>query len=163
MIERIEDLGARHWELLLELEARLFMKAHLQVFAANNTEDFLDLEAGKLVSLADPAGPQLTDLGWFIAHTLRQWRARFNYDFNLFGLRQTGELKATPERKGLYTKYLVFKREDGSRVENCFVLKPASDPAAREAMLRYIAITSDKELAQGITEWMTTLGFSHGM
>ncbi|MFB6140048.1 MAG: hypothetical protein ABEJ26_06410 [Halosimplex sp.] len=53
-------------------------------------------------------------------------------------------------QKGLYEKYEV--RKDGELQTGCFVLKPASDPAAREALKTYARETDNEELAEDIDE-----------
>lgn len=55
--------------------------------------------------------------------------------------------------KGLYSKYEVKKRSDGTPVENCFVLRPDRDDAAIAAMLAYADATSDEQLSQELREW----------
>lgn len=57
---------------------------------------------------------------------------------------------------GLYEKYDV--RKDGEPVEDCFVLEPASDEAARRALEAYAQFTEDEELTQDIREWLTQIG-----
>lgn len=52
---------------------------------------------------------------------------------------------------GLYDKYDV--RKDGEPVEECFVLEPASDPAAREALLSYASAIDNEELSDDLREW----------
>lgn len=56
---------------------------------------------------------------------------------------------------GLYEKYEVYK--DGDPVPNSFVLEPESDPAAREALIRYAEATDDEALAADLREWMADL------
>lgn len=56
---------------------------------------------------------------------------------------------------GLHEKYQVSKSEDA--VENCFVLEPQSDDAAREALLRYAEVTNNTELATDLREWVAEL------
>lgn len=56
---------------------------------------------------------------------------------------------------GLYEKYEV--RKDGEPVEDCFVLEPEDDSAAREALIRYAEETDDEELAEDLREWVTDL------
>lgn len=60
--------------------------------------------------------------------------------------------------KGLYPKYEVFK--DGERVvdEECFILEPEDDPAARIALAAYADVTDNEALAEDIIEWLTDLG-----
>lgn len=59
------------------------------------------------------------------------------------------------ENSGLYEKYEVYK--DGEAVPNGFVLEPESDPAAREALIRYADATDDHELAVDLRMWMDDL------
>lgn len=56
--------------------------------------------------------------------------------------------------KGLYSKYEVRKRSDGTLVNNCFVLRPDRDDAAIAAMLAYADATSDSRLAKELREWV---------
>lgn len=53
---------------------------------------------------------------------------------------------------GLYGKYAVYK--DGEVVEECFVLEPAIDEAARDAILVYSEVTDDERLSQDLIDWM---------
>ena len=55
-----------------------------------------------------------------------------------------------PERAGLYGKYTVYKNKDGSLVPDCFVLRPAKDPAAVIALRAYAAATDNAELSADI-------------
>lgn len=57
---------------------------------------------------------------------------------------------------GLYEKYEVLK--DGEPVEDCFVLEPESDKAARLALEEYARRTDDEELAQDLREWVAIIG-----
>ena len=59
-----------------------------------------------------------------------------------------------PERAGLYGKYTVYKNKDGSLVTDCFVLRPAKDPAAVAALRAYAAATDNAELAADIINWV---------
>lgn len=61
----------------------------------------------------------------------------------------------TDAKQGLYAKYEVTK--NGERVENCFVLEPENDSAAREALIRYAEETDDEQLADDLREWVTSL------
>lgn len=54
------------------------------------------------------------------------------------------------DQPGLYTKYTVEK--GGEPVEGCFVLEPATDPAARRAILAYAAATNNASLATDLRE-----------
>lgn len=61
-----------------------------------------------------------------------------------------------PERdggEGLHERYSVAK--DGEAVEECFVLEPGDDPAAREALIAYAEETDNDDLAQDLREWVT--------
>ena len=57
------------------------------------------------------------------------------------------------EHAGLYGKYTVYKNKDGSLVTDCFILRPAKDPAAVTALRAYAAATDDAELAVDIINW----------
>lgn len=57
-------------------------------------------------------------------------------------------------RAGLYGKYTVYKNKDGSLVTDCFILRPAKDPAAVAALREYAAITDNAELAADIINWV---------
>ena len=59
-----------------------------------------------------------------------------------------------PERAGLYGKYTVYKNKDGSLVPDCFVLRPAKDPAAVIALRAYAAATDNAELSADIINWV---------
>ena len=54
------------------------------------------------------------------------------------------------EKRGLYGKYEVTK--DGESVEDCFVLEPEDDRAARVALKAYAAATENGELAKDLYE-----------
>lgn len=58
------------------------------------------------------------------------------------------------EQKGLYNKYMVIKVVDDTIVENCFILKPDSDPAAVKALQAYAAATENKVLAADLYAWV---------
>ena len=57
-------------------------------------------------------------------------------------------------RAGLYGKYIVYKNKDGSLVTDCFILRPAKDPAAVAALRAYAATTDNVELASDIINWV---------
>ena len=59
-----------------------------------------------------------------------------------------------PERAGLYGKYTVYKNKDGSLVTDCFILRPAKDPAAVAALRAYAATTDNAELSADIIIWV---------
>lgn len=71
-------------------------------------------------------------------------------------LEQSLSEKSKPDRRenGLYAKYKVTK--GGKPVENCFVLEPEVDSAAREALIRYAEETDNEELAADLREWVVT-------
>lgn len=57
-------------------------------------------------------------------------------------------------RAGLYGKYTVYKNKDGSLVTDCFILRPAKDPAAVIALRSYAAATDNAELSADIINWV---------
>lgn len=59
--------------------------------------------------------------------------------------------------EGLKVKYIVTKIEDGSVVENCFVLRPQIDEAARAALYAYAATTKNLMLAADIRAWLKSI------
>ena len=59
-----------------------------------------------------------------------------------------------PKGDGLYGKYTVYKNKDGSLVTDCFILRPAKDPAAVAALRAYAATTDNAELASDIINWV---------
>lgn len=56
---------------------------------------------------------------------------------------------------GLYRKYRVEK--DGEEIEDCFVLEPENDAAARMALGAYADATDDEELADDLHERLDDL------
>ena len=54
------------------------------------------------------------------------------------------------KRDGLRKKYRVYKTKDNTPVEDCFVLRPEKDPAARIALEAYAKATENKVLAEDI-------------
>lgn len=56
------------------------------------------------------------------------------------------------EKSGLYDKYEVY--EDGEPVDDCFVLEPESDEAARVALWAYAMACDDDELQRDIITWI---------
>lgn len=56
--------------------------------------------------------------------------------------------------EGLKIKYNVFKVEDGSEVNGCFVLRPDKDPAAVKALRAYALATENDKLAREINSWL---------
>lgn len=55
---------------------------------------------------------------------------------------------------GLKVKYRVFKARNYEPVEDCFVLRPAKDKAARGALLTYANYTDNAELSADLREWL---------
>lgn len=55
---------------------------------------------------------------------------------------------------GLKEKYLVFKADTGEEVAGCFILRPAKDPAAVEALRAYAGATDNETLAEDIYNWV---------
>lgn len=58
---------------------------------------------------------------------------------------------------GLKLKYRVYKAENNVPVENCFVLRPMKDRAARIAMEAYAKATDNKELSEDIFDVLKIL------
>lgn len=61
---------------------------------------------------------------------------------------------------GLKLKYRVYKAENNAPVENCFVLLPMKDRAARIAMEAYAKATENKELSEDIFDVLKILACS---
>lgn len=61
---------------------------------------------------------------------------------------------------GLRAKYIVRKAETGEIVDNCFVLCPKKDWAARFAVRAYADITNNVTLRDDLLEWVKTFKFS---
>lgn len=61
---------------------------------------------------------------------------------------------------GLKLKYRVYKAENNAPVENCFVLRPMKDRAARIAMEAYAKATENKELSKDIFDVLKILACS---
>ncbi|EHJ00413.1 hypothetical protein CDLVIII_3868 [Clostridium sp. DL-VIII] len=57
--------------------------------------------------------------------------------------------------KGLKVKYNDTKIEDGSIVDDCFVLRPNKDTAAVEALKTYSNFTQNNQLALDILNWIS--------
>ncbi len=55
---------------------------------------------------------------------------------------------------GLKVKYRVYKARNGEPVENCFVLRPDKDMAARMAIRRYAECTENRQLAADLEMWV---------
>lgn len=62
--------------------------------------------------------------------------------------------------RGLYGKYTVLK--DGEEQDGCFILKPWSDPAAREALRAYMAATDNEQLASDLRDWLDAIVLDEG-
>lgn len=54
------------------------------------------------------------------------------------------------KRDGLRQKYRVYKAKDNTPIEDCFVLRPEKDPAARIALEAYAKATDNKALSEDI-------------
>jgi len=63
-------------------------------------------------------------------------------------------------QSGLYDKYEV--RKDGVLVEDCFVLEPEDDSAAREALKEYARTTDNDQLAADLAFWIAGLESQEG-
>lgn len=61
---------------------------------------------------------------------------------------------------GLKLKCRVYKAENNAPVENCFVLRPMKDRAARIAMEAYAKATENKELSEDIFDVLKILACS---
>lgn len=62
------------------------------------------------------------------------------------------------QEKGLYNKYQIINRETGQETVGAyFVLKPATDQAARAALKTYALVTDNKQLASDIIAWVSNL------
>jgi hypothetical protein len=58
------------------------------------------------------------------------------------------------ECEGLYGKYRVFKARNNEPVEDCFVLRPDKDAAARYALLTYATYCGNPQLAGDLNRWI---------
>lgn len=56
------------------------------------------------------------------------------------------------DQSGLYAKFDV--RKDGDPVQECSVLEPEIDPAARVALAAYAGHTDDEDLRRDLNEWL---------
>lgn len=57
-------------------------------------------------------------------------------------------------KEGLRQKYIVMKAETGETVDNCFVLRPTKDEAAKIALKAYAEATTNKTLANDLKTWL---------
>ena len=57
-------------------------------------------------------------------------------------------------KNGLMVKYNVTKIDDGTVVNNCFVLRPDKDHAARAALRAYADATPNDALRRDIRKWV---------
>lgn len=69
-------------------------------------------------------------------------------------MEKTLNLMPRDKYKGLKRKYIVFKSDTGETVENCFVLRPDKDSAARVALRAYANATENKTLAKDLINWV---------
>lgn len=56
--------------------------------------------------------------------------------------------------EGLYNKYTVINNDTGETVEDCFILKPMEDKAAREALRCYAKATDNEVLSRDLNKWV---------
>ena len=66
-------------------------------------------------------------------------------------------LEPQSDYEGLKRKYVVLKSDTGECVENCFVLRPNKDPAAKAALKAYAAATKNEKLAEDIMSWLQSM------
>lgn len=66
----------------------------------------------------------------------------------------TLNLEPQDEHNGLKRKYIVFKSDTGESVEDCFVLRPDIDDAARAALRAYADATNNEQLSADIRNWL---------
>ena len=59
--------------------------------------------------------------------------------------------------KGIYDKYEVRRKETGEVLDNCFVLRPTTDTAARIGLAAYAEATHNPQLAREIRVWLKKL------
>lgn len=60
-------------------------------------------------------------------------------------------------RDGLKAKYDVYKKSNGEKVEECFVLRPQKDLAAAVALRAYASCTDNKDLGEDILNWLKSM------
>ena len=81
---------------------------------------------------------------------------------DILSAKQEGRLILPPcdenDYRGLKVKYRVFKVRNNEPVENCFVLRPDKDPAARAALECYANKTPNDQLAWDILKWLESMG-----
>ena len=65
--------------------------------------------------------------------------------------------KKPEEPNGLYGKYRVFKHPSGEAVNDCFVLRPVKDKAARKALGTYAVSGVAPELCKDLVAWIEKL------
>lgn len=51
-----------------------------------------------------------------------------------------------------------IKFEDESIANNCFVLRPDKDPAARKALIEYAIATKNEKLREDLLNWIQNIG-----
>lgn len=64
-------------------------------------------------------------------------------------------------RDGLKAKYNVYKKENGEKVEECFVLRPQKDLAAAVALRAYASCTDNKGLGEDILNWLKSMNYKN--
>lgn len=68
------------------------------------------------------------------------------------------ENPATPEPRGLYGKYRLYKADTGEEITDpVFILRPDHDPVARLALRLYASRTSDILLTHHLSDWLDRL------
>ena len=82
---------------------------------------------------------------WRIKIPKFNWRKGATANEGIVGVSPTDD-----KRSGLKQKYRVYKVDDNAPVEDCFVLRPGKEPAARIAMEAYAKATENKVLAKDI-------------
>lgn len=83
------------------------------------------------------------------SQSARAWQGAIQLLYDMPSLTPPNEPRA-----GLYGKYTVYKNKDGSLVTDCFILRPAKDPAAVAALRAYAAATDNAELSADIINWV---------
>ncbi len=91
-----------------------------------------------------------------ITCTSCDWEGYDKNEVNLVNTTKQITLNLEPqdEHNGLKRKYIVFKSDTGESVEDCFVLRPNIDDAARVALKAYADATNNKQLSADIRNWL---------
>jgi len=59
--------------------------------------------------------------------------------------------------RGIYNKYVVVRKHTGETLDDCFVLRPTTDTAARIALATYAEATHNPELARDVRRWLSKI------